>query len=89
MEELRRQAAEQGVDIKDQPRGILKSIWMAGERDDWVEQRARREKEVLEEGRGYGGLIMEQVKDAFKVDASEEEIREAEVHAKGQATKNE
>jgi len=88
MEEMRREAAQQGREIKDQPRGILKSIWMAGERDDWVEERARKEKEALEEGRGYGGLIMDQVKGAFKTDASEEEIREAEVHAKEQARKN-
>jgi len=31
---------------------------------------------------------MDQVKGAFKTDASEEEIREAEVHAKEQARKN-
>lgn len=89
MEEMRRQAAERGAEIKDRPRGIIKSIWMAGEGDDWVEQRAKKEREALEEGRGYGGLIMDQLKDAFKTGASEEEIREAEAAAKEQAREKE
>lgn len=47
-------------------RGMLKRFWMGGESDDWVQERARKEKEALEEGgKGYGGLIMDSVREAF------------------------
>jgi hypothetical protein len=42
-------------------RGILEKVWMGTEGDDWKAKRDQREKEALEEGKGYGGLIMDQI----------------------------
>ena len=46
---------------KDKERGLVEKVWMGGEGDDWKEKRDQREKEAFEEGRGYGGLIMDQI----------------------------
>lgn len=41
--------------------GLVEKIWMGGEGKDWKAKRDQREREALEEGRGYGGLIMDQI----------------------------
>lgn len=46
-------------------RGPLARLWMGNEKGDWVEERARKEKEALDRGEGYGTLIIEQVKEVF------------------------
>lgn len=46
-------------------RGPLQRLWMGSEKDNWRQDRAKREKEALEEGKGYGDLIVEQVKEVF------------------------
>lgn len=46
-------------------RGIVSRLWMGGEKEDWRQERARKEKETLENGEGYGTLIMDQVKEVF------------------------
>lgn len=58
---------------QQQKRGFWKRIWMGGERDDWVEERMRKEKEALEDGRGYAGLIADQVREAFGYKDTEDE----------------
>jgi hypothetical protein len=40
---------------------ILERVWMGNEKPDWKVERDRREKEALDEGRGYGGLIADQI----------------------------
>ena len=42
-------------------KGMGKRLWMGGEREGWKERRLREEREALEEGRGYGGLIWDQI----------------------------
>ncbi|CZR68270.1 uncharacterized protein PAC_18169 [Phialocephala subalpina] len=42
-------------------RGLLEKLWMGEEGEDWKVKRDQREKEALDEGRGYGGLIMDQI----------------------------
>ncbi|KUJ10174.1 uncharacterized protein LY89DRAFT_689984 [Mollisia scopiformis] len=42
-------------------RGLLEKVWMGSEGEDWKAKRDQREKEALDEGRGYGGLIMDQI----------------------------
>jgi hypothetical protein len=44
-----------------QEQGLLKKIWMGDETEDWKAKRDAREKEALEDGRGYGGLITDQI----------------------------
>ena len=57
-EDERVQAAEKE---KEKERGLVEKIWMGSEGEDWKAKRDQREKEALEEGRGYGGLIMDQI----------------------------
>mgnify|MGYP001357363367 FL=1 len=53
--EVRRKEAE------DKERGLLEKGGMGGEGPDWKAKRDLKEKEALDEGRGYGGLIMDQI----------------------------
>ncbi|CAN8095344.1 unnamed protein product [Discula destructiva] len=46
-------------------RGVLERLWMGTEKEGWKEERARKEREALQEGKGYGDLIVEQVKEVF------------------------
>lgn len=54
-------------------RGLLGKIWYGGEGEDWKEKRMEEERRRREEGRGYGDLIWEQVKEAFKMGEKEGE----------------
>lgn len=44
---------------------MARRLWMGGEKEGWVERRARVEREGLERGGGYGGLILGQVREVF------------------------
>jgi hypothetical protein len=60
-----------------QEKGIAQRVWMGGEEEGWMEKRLRKEKEALEEGKGYGDLIYEHVWEVWnwgkKVDEDEDE----------------
>lgn len=45
--------------------GLARKLWYGGEREGWKERRIREEREALEEGRGYGELIADAVREAF------------------------
>ena len=62
MEEMTRKDGE-GKSIGD----VARRIWMGGETEGWRERRAREEQEALEQGLGYGDLIVKYVKDAWGV----------------------
>lgn len=38
-----------------------KEIWMGGETEGWKERRLREEQEKIEQGEGYGSMIMDQI----------------------------
>jgi hypothetical protein len=38
---------------------------MGGEKSGWKERRLEEERKALEEGKGYGDLIMEHIREAF------------------------
>ena len=57
LDEVRRTKEEE----ERRERGIIEKVWLGGEGDDWKAKRDKREREALEEGRGYGGLIMDQI----------------------------
>jgi hypothetical protein len=59
LEEVRRKQAED--ENERQEKGIITRVWLGGEGEDWKAKRDQREREALEEGKGYGGLIMEQI----------------------------
>jgi len=46
---------------KGKEKGLVGRLWMGGEEEGWKERRDREEREALEEGRGYGGLILDQI----------------------------
>lgn len=49
-----------------QERGLWHRLWYGDvSKEQWLAERERREKEALEEGKGYGGLIIDQVKEVF------------------------
>ena len=52
---------ELGRGGKARERGLLERVWMGDEKEGWKERRLQEEREALEEGRGYGSLIMEQI----------------------------
>ncbi|EEP79999.1 predicted protein [Uncinocarpus reesii 1704] len=64
--ELQRQRAQQGG---EQDKGGLtdlgKKVWMGGETEGWRERRMEEERKALEEGKGYGDLIMDHIRDAI------------------------
>ncbi len=63
--ELRRveeEVARKEIEEKERrERGLLEKVWMGDEGADWKAKRDQREREALEDGRGYGGLIMDQI----------------------------
>ncbi|CAK7245248.1 MAG: hypothetical protein STHCBS139747_006821 [Sporothrix thermara] len=54
-------AATEANPAKAQEDGALHRLWMGNEKEDWVKERARRERETLESGGGYWDLIMDQI----------------------------
>ncbi|KAL2037467.1 hypothetical protein N7G274_009748 [Stereocaulon virgatum] len=46
-------------------RGLARRLWMGGEREGWQRRRLEREREELEGGKGYGDIIMGQVREVF------------------------
>ncbi|KAL8899168.1 MAG: hypothetical protein Q9192_001706 [Flavoplaca navasiana] len=54
--------------------GLAKRLWYGSEREDWKEKRIKEEKEALEEGRGYGGLIGDAVREVFGGSVEREDV---------------
>ena len=64
--ERRRRAEAEGREYKARDRrGLWERIWMGGEQEGWKERRLEEERRALESGRGYGGLIMDQLSEVF------------------------
>lgn len=69
---------------KEKKRSLVQKVWMGSEGPDWKAKRDEREKEALEDGRGYGGLIMDQIWEVWnwgkdkneEVKAKDEEVLE-------------
>lgn len=56
-----RESANGGEEVPAKQRGILEKVWMGDEKEGWKERRLQEEREAIEEGRGYGGLIVDQI----------------------------
>jgi hypothetical protein len=77
-EELSRLREQERVQ-KEKERGLLEKVWMGNEGDDWKEKRDRREREALEEGKGYWDLIKEQIWDVWSSGEKKvEELKEVD-----------
>lgn len=54
-----------------------KDIWMGGETEGWKERRLREEQEKLNQGEGYGGMIMDQIWEVWNQgEKKAEEVKE-------------
>ncbi|KAI4113194.1 MAG: hypothetical protein LQ338_008218 [Usnochroma carphineum] len=54
--------------------GLARKLWYGSEREGWKERRIREEREALEDGRGYGGLIGDAVREAFGGAVEKEDV---------------
>jgi hypothetical protein len=54
--------------VAKREKSVLEKVWMGDEDEDWKEKRLRREREVLENGEGYGTLIMDQISEVWRRD---------------------
>jgi hypothetical protein len=50
---------------QQQERSLGERIWMGQETEGWKEKRLREEQKALDEGKGYGDLIMEHIWDVW------------------------
>lgn len=50
---------------QQQEKGAVERIWMGDEKPGWKERRLEEERKALEEGKGYGDLIMEHIWDVW------------------------
>ena len=65
---LRREKEETGV------AGLARKLWYGSESEGWKERRIREEREALEEGRGYGGLIGDAMREVFGGAVEKEDV---------------
>ncbi|KAI4251126.1 MAG: hypothetical protein LQ352_005044 [Teloschistes flavicans] len=54
--------------------GLVKRLWYGREGPGWKERRMKEEREALEEGRGYGGLIGDAVREVFGGSVGREDV---------------
>lgn len=47
-------------------KGLWERVWMGGEKEGWKERRLEEERRALESGKGYGGLIADQVREVWE-----------------------
>ncbi|KAH8173980.1 hypothetical protein LIA77_05399 [Sarocladium implicatum] len=45
--------------------GAVNDVWMGGESADWKKKRAEEDRRSLEEGKGFSGIIIDQISDVF------------------------
>ena len=55
----------EGEEEEEGVKGMVKKVWMGDERPGWQARRLEREREELGRGKGYGDIIMEQVREVF------------------------
>lgn len=60
-------------------RGLLEKVWMGEETEGWKERRLKEEREALQEGKGYGSLIVEQIWEVWNWGKKKEEDLEGKV----------
>ncbi|KAI9833473.1 MAG: hypothetical protein M1819_003631 [Sarea resinae] len=84
VERMAREREARERDIKEgreADKGFLEKVWMGGESENWKERRLQEEREALEEGRGYGDLIMEQIREVWGRGKEEAEAQKKDAEA--------
>ena len=59
------QAGARSDDDNKGLRGTVRSVWMGSESEGWKEKRLEEHRQALEEGKGLGGIIMDQIAEVF------------------------
>ncbi|KAF4338208.1 rhomboid family membrane [Fusarium beomiforme] len=62
---LKARLGQQNEEEKTGVAKALNDVWMGGEEKNWREQRAREHQQKIEEGKGIGDIIMDQVADVW------------------------
>ncbi|KAL8725617.1 MAG: hypothetical protein Q9166_007253 [cf. Caloplaca sp. 2 TL-2023] len=62
--------------------GLAQKLWYGRESADWKEKRMAEEKEALEEGRGYWGLIGDAVREVFGGGVEREDVERYQAERK-------
>lgn len=66
---IQQELAKRKIEVKHrEPAGlekVAKEIWMGGEKEGWKERRLAEEQKKLDEGEGYGSMIMDQIWDVW------------------------
>lgn len=61
--------AREGHQIEQEKTGVvaktLNDVWMGGEEKDWKEKRVKEHQQKIEEGKGIGDIIIDQVADVW------------------------
>jgi hypothetical protein len=61
--------AKEGQQVEEQKTGVvaktLNDVWMGGEEKDWKEKRVKEHQQKIEEGKGIGDIIIDQVADVW------------------------
>lgn len=66
LEELKKkQAVREREETDGKEKGVLEKIWMGDETEGWKERRLHEEQKALEDGKGYGDLIWEQIMEVW------------------------
>ncbi|KAI9671505.1 MAG: hypothetical protein M1817_003556 [Caeruleum heppii] len=78
-------AVERGKAASSSAGGLAERIWMGDETEGWRERRIREAREKLEEGRGYGGMIVDQIWEVWtgKKEGRDKETGEESRESKG------
>jgi hypothetical protein len=65
-----REAQKEGKPIPPpkQNKNILRQLWMGDEEEGWKERRLEEERKALAEGKGYSGIIMDQIWEVWNWD---------------------
>lgn len=67
-----REALKEGSQIPRE-RNLLQKLWMGDEEEGWKERRLEEERKALEEGRGLGSIIMDQIWEVWNWDKKKNE----------------
>lgn len=68
-------------------RSIPEKIWMGSETENWKEKRLREEQEALDEGKGYGDLIMDHIWEVWNWGKPNDQKKRDELNEKEDSSK--
>lgn len=76
-------------DEENRRSGLLSRVWMGDEKEDWKQRRIEDDKKALEEGKGYGDIIMDQIWEVWNQGTGKGKKEAKVVDAVGESPKTE